>query len=291
MFHVFMHVPEAMWRWNAIRNFWGFFGERCMGYLIRHIHNRDLAAENIMTAYVRLRFIIKSYPNTQRRMVQRFHDMDMKVPKGGWTLQLASEVLKIKGALPGQYARVVTPTRRNNKSVAVALSSVQSPLFTKLRVICAALPDFAISRDLECLQMIAGVKLNGHEYSQGDTVAYMPRVRVRGNLEGVGGRFGASESHKIGTIKMMYYFPSIAEYAGTFVDIEDRPVSRKLRSLFIVDHHLPLPQGHHAHPITNASTLYHIDAITHKIKLVPHFHQDTKKSVTEMCGIIIWEAR
>ena len=32
-------------------NYWSFFGERMMGYIIRFIHNRDLAAENIMTAY------------------------------------------------------------------------------------------------------------------------------------------------------------------------------------------------------------------------------------------------
>ena len=29
MFHVLMHVPDAIWRWNAARNFWGFFGEKC----------------------------------------------------------------------------------------------------------------------------------------------------------------------------------------------------------------------------------------------------------------------
>jgi hypothetical protein len=28
MFHILLHVPDAMYRWNAVRNFWGFFGER-----------------------------------------------------------------------------------------------------------------------------------------------------------------------------------------------------------------------------------------------------------------------
>lgn len=28
MFHALLHVPDAMFRWNAVRNFWGFFGER-----------------------------------------------------------------------------------------------------------------------------------------------------------------------------------------------------------------------------------------------------------------------
>lgn len=28
MFHVLLHVPDAMYRWNGVRNFWAFFGER-----------------------------------------------------------------------------------------------------------------------------------------------------------------------------------------------------------------------------------------------------------------------
>ena len=28
MFHVLLHVPDAIYRWNAVRNYWAFFGER-----------------------------------------------------------------------------------------------------------------------------------------------------------------------------------------------------------------------------------------------------------------------
>ena len=28
MFHVLLHVPDAIYRWNSVRNFWAFFGER-----------------------------------------------------------------------------------------------------------------------------------------------------------------------------------------------------------------------------------------------------------------------
>jgi len=94
MFHILLHVPDAMFRWNAVRNFWGFFGERMMGYLIRHIHNRDLACENIMTGYVRLRYILKAYPQTINKMCHRFDHFDMRLPRGGNTLMLAEEVCK-----------------------------------------------------------------------------------------------------------------------------------------------------------------------------------------------------
>jgi hypothetical protein len=63
-----------------------------MGYLIRHIHNRDLATENIMTAYVRLRFILAKYPSTINKMISRFKAAGMSLPHGGTTLVVASEV-------------------------------------------------------------------------------------------------------------------------------------------------------------------------------------------------------
>jgi hypothetical protein len=30
MFHVFVHVPDYIHRWNSVRNGWCFFGERCL---------------------------------------------------------------------------------------------------------------------------------------------------------------------------------------------------------------------------------------------------------------------
>lgn len=60
MFHVLLHIPDGIYRWNNVRNFWSFFGERCMGWLIRFIHNRDLAVENIVTAYTRQSLVLGS---------------------------------------------------------------------------------------------------------------------------------------------------------------------------------------------------------------------------------------
>lgn len=33
MFHILMHIPDLMYRWNAVRNFWNFFGERYVHHL------------------------------------------------------------------------------------------------------------------------------------------------------------------------------------------------------------------------------------------------------------------
>ena len=52
--------------------------------------------------------------------------------------------------------------------------------------------------------MIGGVRINGRHYSQGCCCLYMPVVPRRWNQDGVGGRAGASESHKVGIINMFY---------------------------------------------------------------------------------------
>jgi len=38
MFHILMHVPDCMYRWNSARNFWCFFGERYTAYLLLRQH-------------------------------------------------------------------------------------------------------------------------------------------------------------------------------------------------------------------------------------------------------------
>jgi hypothetical protein len=97
MFHILLHVPDSVYRyiphfllfrrnisqyvgifmlfirvlvntmlstrrWNAIRNYWSFFTERTVGHFIRFVHNRDLAVENIVTAYVRHRVVLDNVP-------------------------------------------------------------------------------------------------------------------------------------------------------------------------------------------------------------------------------------
>jgi hypothetical protein len=165
-----------------------------MGYLIRHIHNRDLATENIMTAYVRLRFILKKFPKTIKKMVTKFELTDLRIPRGGSTLELATEVvpspvdiftcmstcmslhinmfyvmsqvMEIKGALPGQYACAVRPSRRNSFNHRLHLDT---ELVKQLRILGRRLePQFNLEFDTACLEMNAGVMLNGRKYRQGD---------------------------------------------------------------------------------------------------------------------------
>ena len=49
--HIIMHLPDSIFRWNAVRNFWAFHSERFVGWLINFIHNRHLASENLVRGY------------------------------------------------------------------------------------------------------------------------------------------------------------------------------------------------------------------------------------------------
>jgi hypothetical protein len=108
------------------------------------------------------------------------------------------------------------------------------------------------------------------------------------NRPGVGGLLGASTSHKIGTIKMFYYF-RLDGVETTFVDIMDHPVEAKQRSMYIIATVPALLRGRDRYPVTAATTLYSIDAITSKVLLVPHF--TPALAATKMCAICMWDAR
>ena len=88
---------------------------------------------------------------------------------------------------------------------------------------------------------------------------------------------------------MFYHFEDLGGEQHTFVDIENHPIIEKIRSLYIVDTCLTLRTGFDQHAIVAESTIIHIDAITSKVLLVPHFTPEYKD--VRMCAICMWEAR
>lgn len=136
MFHVLLHVPDMMYRWNNPRNFWSFFGERCMGYYIRFIHNRDLAAENIMTAYARQRLILDAPPGVLRSLLRRLHRDNVQVALPSRSaLSLVDQVLAIKGTLPGEFGCQIKRTRRNSRKLPRVPANVLEGVVALLRTL------------------------------------------------------------------------------------------------------------------------------------------------------------
>jgi len=52
--HELIHVPDFLFRWNAVRNYWCFVVERLVGFMKTFVKNRSLAEANMvrMCVYV-----------------------------------------------------------------------------------------------------------------------------------------------------------------------------------------------------------------------------------------------
>jgi hypothetical protein len=47
--HELIHVPDFLWRWNSVRNYWCFVVERLVGFMKKFVQNRSLSVENMVT--------------------------------------------------------------------------------------------------------------------------------------------------------------------------------------------------------------------------------------------------
>jgi len=62
--HEILHVPEFVFRWNAVRNFWCFVTERFVGWMKTFEKNRSLSVENMVpsrTMFVMFQFMKDTY--------------------------------------------------------------------------------------------------------------------------------------------------------------------------------------------------------------------------------------
>ena len=152
------------------------------------------------------------------------------------------------------------------------------------------LPSDDTSIEVAC--MLAGVYLNGREYKRGNYCEYLPYVRPRGNLPAVaGGELGSSASYLLARIECFYVF-RVADQMIALAQITDLPVLGNVRSLRIVQRLThPIRKGfedfwHIRHAAPADVLIIHIDSITHKMFLAPHFDEPSK-----MCAMRVWEAR
>jgi hypothetical protein len=46
--HELIHIPDFLYRWNSVRNYWCFVVERLVGFMKKFVQNRSLAVENMV---------------------------------------------------------------------------------------------------------------------------------------------------------------------------------------------------------------------------------------------------
>ena len=102
---------------------------RCMGFLIRFIHNRDLAAENIMTANCRLRAVLNSPPDVVKSLLHRMQSRGVSVPNNSIMKILADTKTASR---PGNTEVVLVRSRRNLKQVQLSADFMEKakPVYT-----------------------------------------------------------------------------------------------------------------------------------------------------------------
>jgi hypothetical protein len=85
-----------------------------MGWLVRFVHNRDLAVENIVTAYSQQTVILACPNKGLRETLANMEEAGITLPKRSM-FRLASSIEEAKRALPGAYEVDVRESRRNTK--------------------------------------------------------------------------------------------------------------------------------------------------------------------------------
>ena len=66
--HELIHVPDFLWRWNSVRNYWCFVVERLVGFMKSFVKNRSLSVENMVIS-IQLLHIIFLHANKFSRIL------------------------------------------------------------------------------------------------------------------------------------------------------------------------------------------------------------------------------
>ena len=273
--HILVHCPDSIYRWGSLRNGWSFFGERLVGWVIRHIHNRDLAAENIVTALVRRLFVFAMPVTAVTTLKKKLQEHGIVLPDHSLLVSVGS-ILNRKGTAPGMFGVNLKPSRRNCKTV--LLSTEERRQVTAL---CASYP-LVPRPDVACTtwkRMSAGVKLNGRPYTAGSICEYMGRINRHQHRNA-----GDLSHRKIGLICSFLVSPDDGPSRSTSVFVLVRPqvVHGLYKNMYILDK----DTSTQSLDDTNCKMLY-IDSISAKIHVVPHYDED---NTSQVCGIRMWES-
>jgi hypothetical protein len=123
-----------------------------MGYFIRFIHNRDMAAENIMTASCRLRAVLNSPPTLVKKVLSRMQSRNIHIPDNSILKLVADTQIKTR---PGNTEVVLVRSRRNSKEVRLT-----TEFLAKARLVYTKLSDHGggwVPDGDTHLQMISGM--------------------------------------------------------------------------------------------------------------------------------------
>lgn len=254
-----------------------------MGYLIRHIHNRDLAIENLVRAYVRRSFVL-SAPSHVLQELRRAAEMGgVQLPAGTLLTQPGGATGRRARSAPGEYAVDVPIEARGNRTFDLRVPTgeddrIDDPASAFLRgKIMGICREMSLgSPNLEQVTMLSSaIHLNGRPYREDDYFEYVKTVprtqwsRTQ-DIQYVG----------VGRVSQMCLVETTrGEDECVFISFHPVRVLSKEGNLLL------LQRPDRVQP-DNVMDCIHVDRVVFKLRVV----QDPDNPATSF-GIRMWEAR
>ena len=265
-----------------------------MGWLIRFIHNRNLAAENIVTAYVRQCFVLSAPTEEVESLYARLGEAGLKLPVRS-LLQNATRVLKDKGALAGEFK--VEPARNARREINVDLTTDEGSRPAIAAAIRAMARKMKLPRPVGLKKAIilgGCVRINSRPFKVGDYCEFVKLISRTRPEE-------AAAPRNRGVLKIKSFlllpFGSTGPYAQEHVLLEAVELSVQsyhdgIHVLDIADEWLEVN-----------TKIVHVDSITFKLHRAPYpravDNRDAPENAdegddvpaTRFCCLRIWEVR
>lgn len=182
----------------------------------------------------------------------------------------------VVGSYAGDYGVHLTRSRRNTTTSAVVEDSLRNRIQSLVNELGLELPVHLDSNLLRLDTMTYGVVLNGRKYAQGSHVEYVvPSQNPSGN---------STPTYHIGTILCFYVIYNVDRPKRNivFVSVKERPVKRKISSMYVLDLLEATP------PSSPDDVLLHVDSVSCRVHVVPHMDVSNK---SEVVAIRVWDSR
>jgi hypothetical protein len=255
-----------------------------MGWLIRFIHNRDLAAENIVTAYMRQRFVLAAPAEALDSLQRKLDKAGMVLPVRS-LLNNATRVVQQRGSLAGAYEVDVPRNERKESTVDLTGSFYSAHLASSAR---ATASTYNLGRPnlTKVIALQNTIRINSRPYKFGDYVEFALHVG-----RSMSARSDSPENRGVGIIKAFYLVPCGRGHGVTsrvFVAMNRVPAEIRSTGFHLLS--LDDPSSQDAEYVR--PRMIHVDSITYKLHRVPQPSiPGTEEDDHRFCFLRIWESR
>ena len=245
-----------------------------MGWLVRFIHNRDLAVENIKTAYIRQRLVLSAPAQERDALLEKIATGSIRLAPGS-LLYVATKWSASASA--GSFQLRLPKNPRSARTLIE--SDLASEVKRGIEALCSSSPVLRAPRLADGAgYMERGVMINGRRYAKGcfvEVVHPIPRARRGEN----------ANDPRFFSVVVIDGFYRVSCGRGVdacdelFVAVRSVEIVSKYRSLYIRKR----PAEGEPQP---ALKIIHVDSIVRRIHFVPHFSDESLQ-----CGIGVWDAQ